>query len=228
MNLLAIDTTDRLGGIALTQDGQILEAVSLEAPDGFGEIIYSEIETLLSRNNVALREIDGYAAAAGPGSFTGVRVGLSVVKSLAEVHGKEVAPVSSLRALAYSGTGTYRVAVINARRQEVYVGVYDEHLALIVEEVVTEWESFRVSLGNRPVTFVSLDQNLFERDGAARQKPDSTDTRETVIIGKRPLSIAVAHVAKTLFETGQSVAPEAVDANYIRRPEAELKWKDPD
>ena len=228
MNLLAIDTTDRQGGIALTRDGQILEAVSLEAPDGFGEVIYSEIETLLSRNNVALREIDGYAAAAGPGSFTGVRVGLSVVKALAEVHGKEVAPISSLQALAYSGTGPYRVAVINARRQEVYVGVYDEHLNPLVEEIVTEWESFYTSLESRPVTFVSLDQDLFERDGTAREKSDFTDNREVVIIGKRPLAIAVAHVAKTLFETGQSVVPEAVDANYIRRPEAELKWKDPD
>ena len=168
MNLLAIDTTDRLGGITLTQDDQILEAVSLEAPNGFGEIIYSEIETLLSRNKITLPEIDGYAAAAGPGSFTGVRVGLSVVKSLAEVHGKEVAPISSLRALAYSGTGAYRVAVINARGQEVYVGVYDENLDPIVEEIVTEWESFYTSLGSRPTTFVSLDQGLFERDGAAR------------------------------------------------------------
>jgi tRNA threonylcarbamoyladenosine biosynthesis protein TsaB len=228
MNLLAIDTTHRTGGVVLTQEKSVLEAVAIEAPNGFGAVIYSEIEALLERTGLTLQDIDCYAAAAGPGSFTGIRVGLSVVKALAEVHNKTVAPVSSLQALAHAGVGKYRAAVMDARRQEVYAAVYDDHLKLVVDEVVTEWEEFRASLYNRSVTFVSLNSSLFDNDEVSTSRQGVTGDENQVVITERPLTMGVAHIAQTLFEQGKTVAPEMVDANYIRRPEAELKWKDPD
>ena len=228
MNLLAIDTTGPSGGIALARDGEILEAVSIEAPDGFGAVIYSEIEALLSRAGLSLPDIDGYAAAAGPGSFTGIRVGLSVVKSLAEVHGKKVAPVSNLRALAFAGAGKYRAAVMDARRGEVYAGVYDDRARPVIDEAVSGWESFLVSLGDRSMTFVSLDGSLFEEGGGAELPPNGTGKKKRIVVAEAPLAAAVAGVAQVMFEKGEALVPEAVDANYIRRPDAELKWKDPD
>ena len=228
MNLLAIDTTAHSGGIALACDGEILEAVSIEAPDGFGEVIYPEIEALLSRAGLALHDIDGYAAAAGPGSFTGIRVGLSVVKSLAEVHGKKVAPVSNLRALAYAGTGKYRAPVMDARRGEVYAAVYGADLRPLVDEVMTEWKNFRSMVGDRPVTFVSLDSGLFNEAGAAPLGTNGHGTQARAVVAEPPLAAAVAGVAQAVFVKGEALVPEAVDANYIRRPDAELKWKDPD
>tara|TARA_Y100000588_G_scaffold342196_1_gene386843 strand:- start:1615 stop:2301 length:687 start_codon:yes stop_codon:yes gene_type:complete len=228
MNLLAIDTTHHTGGIALAQDKSILETVSVEAPNGFGAVIYSEIEALLKRAGLTLQEIDCYAAAAGPGSFTGIRVGLSVVKALAEVHNKTVAPVSSLQALAHAGVGKYRAAVMDARRQEVYAAVYDDRLELVVDEVVTEWEEFRASMDNRSITFVALNSSLFEKNETSASRQDVTGNENRVVITERPLTMGVAHIAQTLFERGKTVAPEMVDANYIRRSEAELKWKDPD
>ena len=228
MTLLAIDTTSRSGGIALARDGKILEAVPIEAPDGFGAVIYPEIEAILKRAGLSLQDIDGYAAAAGPGSFTGIRVGLSVVKSLAEVHGKKVAPVSNLRALAFAGTGRYRAAVMDARRGEVYAGVYDDRARPVVDEVVTGWKSFLVSLGDRSVTFVSLDLSLFEQGGAAPLGLNENGGERRIVVAEAPLAAAVAGSARATFEEGQALVPEAVDANYIRRPDAELKWKDPD
>ena len=228
MNLLAIDTTAHSGGIALARDDEILETVAIEAPIGFGEVIYPEIEAILSRAGLSLQDIDGYAAAAGPGSFTGIRVGLSVVKSLAEVHGKKVAPVSNLRALAYAGAGNYRAAVMDARRGEVYAGVYDDRARPVVDEVVTGWESFLVSLGDRSVTFVSLDRGLFEEGGAAQLPLNGDGEGKRIVVAEAPLAAAVAGVAETMFNAGEALVPEAVDANYIRRPDAELKWKDPE
>ncbi len=228
MNLLAIDTTGPSGGIALARDGEILEAVSIEAPDGFGAVIYPEIEALLSRAGLSLPDIDGYAAAAGPGSFTGIRVGLSVVKSLAEVHGKKVAPVSNLRALAFAGAGKYRAAVMDARRGEVYAGVYDDRARPVIDEAVSGWQSFLVSLGDRLVTFVSLDRGLFEEGGTAPLLGEGNADGKNIVVAERPLAAAVAGSARRTFEEGHALVPEAVDANYIRRPDAELKWKDPD
>ena len=191
-------------------------------------MIYPEIDALLGRAGLTLQDIDGYAAAAGPGSFTGIRVGLSVIKSLAEVQGKKVVPVSNLRALAFAGAGKYRAAVMDARRREVYAGVYDDRGQPVIDEVVTGWENFLVSLGDRPVTFVSLDRGLFEEGRAAPLLEAGDAGGRKIVVAERPLAAAVAGSARATFEEGRALAPEAVDANYIRRPEAELKWKDPD
>ena len=223
MNLLAIDTTGRSGGIAVTRNGVILEAESWEAPEGFSAIIYPAIEAALKRAGLAPQDIDGYAAAAGPGSFTGIRIGLSVVKSLAEVHGKKVAPVSNLRALACAGTGNHRVAVMDARRGEVYIGMYDNRLRPIANEVVADWEQFLASLGDRPVTFVALERGLFGKGGAAPLSPAENGGKGRVVVASPPLAAAVAVTAQSMFENGEVLAPEAVDANYIRRPDAEEK-----
>lgn len=225
MLLLAIDTTGRSGGVALARDGSIVEAVKREAPKGFASIIYQEIEALLARNGVKLGQIDCYAAAAGPGSFTGIRVGLSVVKALAEVHGKKVVPVSNLKALAFAGAGKYRAPVMDARRGEVYAAVYDEQLRPVVEEVATRWEDFLALVGGRPVSFVALDGELFRPGGAAAL--DAGRKKRCITLSK-PLATAVARLACRVYEEGGAVAPEAVDANYIRRSDAELNWREPE
>ena len=110
----------------------------------------------MSSHGLHLRDIDCYAAAAGPGSFTGIRIGLAVVKSLAEAHGKRVVPVSNLAALAWAGSGRYRAPILDARRGEVYAAVYDDQLRLVVDEIVTlGWEEFLRLVGDREVSFLS-------------------------------------------------------------------------
>ena len=227
MVLLAIDTTSAHGGVSLANDGEILETKPIEAPNGFGNVIYQEIRSLLGRQRSSLRDIDCYAAAAGPGSFTGIRIGLAVVKSLAEAHGKRVVPVSNLAALAWAGSGRYRAPILDARRGEVYAAIYDDQLRPVVDEVVTEWGDFLGLLGDREVSFVSPDPTMFQAGGAA---PIETQdhARYTALTASRCLAEAVIQVAARRFAEGQALPPEAVDANYIRRPDAELKWKDPD
>src|ERR1044071_5185718 len=101
--LLAIDTTSPSGSVALARGQEIIDLVALHSTEGYGHLIFQQIIALLGRHNLRLSDVDGYAAASGPGSFTGVRVGLTAAKGLAEAHGKLVAPVSNLKALAYTG-----------------------------------------------------------------------------------------------------------------------------
>ena len=227
MLLLAIDTTSFHGGVSLAGDDGILGTKSIEAPEGFGTVIYQEIRLLLQRHRLNLRDVDCYAAAAGPGSFTGIRIGLTVVKSLAEVHGKKVVPVSNLAALAWAGSGRYRAPILDARRGEVYAAVYDDQLRLVVDEVVTPWEDFLRLVGDREVSFLSPDPAMFQAGGAAPIETRGL-ARYPTGTASTCLAEAVAQVAARRFAEGQAVPPEAVDANYIRRPDAELKWRDPD
>ena len=100
--ILAIDTTSDFGSLALVESGVALEEVLMHSVDGFGHILFPCMDQLLARNGWPLDSVDGFAAASGPGSFTGVRVGLAAIKGLADVLNKPLAAVSNLRAIAAS------------------------------------------------------------------------------------------------------------------------------
>src|SRR5665213_205586 len=101
---LAVDTTAGFGSIALADETTTREEVPIHAPQGFSQVLFGEIESLLKRQNIALTDIDLLAGASGPGSFTGVRVGLAAIKGLAEVLNKPAIAVSNLEALAEYGS----------------------------------------------------------------------------------------------------------------------------
>ncbi len=104
--ILAVDTTGEHGSLALLRGQDLLEEARIHAPEGFSHLLYSQIEALLARHAVTLREIECFASASGPGAFTGVRVCLACVKGLAEALGRPAVGVSNLEALARFGCRT--------------------------------------------------------------------------------------------------------------------------
>ena len=77
VTILAIDTTSDLGSIAIVEHERVIEEVVLESGDGFAHVLFGDIEKLLARHGLRLNNVDGFASATGPGTFTGVRVGLT-------------------------------------------------------------------------------------------------------------------------------------------------------
>ncbi len=140
--ILSIDTTSEFGSIALTEANVVVEEIALAAPEGFGHVLFGHIQHLLEKNGTTVHQMECFAAASGPGSFTGVRVGLTAVKGLAEATGKRVVAVSNLRALAFFGSAPLRATVIDARRGEVYAAVYNSRLELVMPEAVLKLEDF--------------------------------------------------------------------------------------
>lgn len=197
--LLAIDTTSEHGSLALAEGVRVLEEVSLHSPEGFGHILFPEIERLLSRHEVKITGVAGFAVAAGPGSFTGVRVGLTAAKGLAEATGRKVVAVSNLQAIASFGTKPLRAVAIDARRGEIFGAVYDADLRLISDEVVMKHEDWLRTL--------PLDVEMLT--GAPKA-----------------LAGAIARIAAPKFEMGLAQDPAEIDANYVRRSDAELLWRD--
>jgi tRNA threonylcarbamoyladenosine biosynthesis protein TsaB len=219
--ILAIDTTHEFGSIALFADGELLEETLLHAENGFGQILYGRLSRLLDRHGCRVQDIDCFAAASGPGSFTGVRIGLACVKGLAEAVGKPVAPVSNLQALAAFGTAPLRATVLDARRGEIYGAVYDADLNPVAPEIVIEFPQWLESLPSGSLEFISTDFSPF------RQALTGTRFAGAPILeAPRALAGAIARIAFARFRQGLAVDPAQVDANYVRRSDAELLWKD--
>jgi len=197
-NLLALDTTNAQGSLALMRDGKLIEQVVVDAPDGFGHILFAEIGALLDRHSLKVRDIDCFAAAAGPGSFTGVRVGLAAIKGLADAARRKCVAVSNLQAVAWFGTGKLRAAWVDARRGEIYGAVYDAQLNLVQEERVAP----------RALWWSEVPEGAEE------------------IAQTEPLAQAIAAIAWKKFSRGEAQDPAEIDANYVRRSDAEMMWRD--
>src|SRR6202171_2667244 len=100
MLILAIDTSTQAGSIALLRDSQVLAEISSREDTPYSTRLFRDLEGLQSRAQFCMKQVDVFAVASGPGSFTGLRVGLTAVKGWAEVYGKQIAAISGLEAIA--------------------------------------------------------------------------------------------------------------------------------
>lgn len=215
LKILALDTTSEFGSVALRSEGQSLLETSIHSREGFAHLIFPAIENLLSRAQVNLSDIDCFAAASGPGSFTGVRVGLAAVKGLAEALGKPAVGVSNLQALASFGQAPSRAVLLDARRGQVYAAVYNAALEPVAPEVVIDLKTW----------LDSLDEAEYEFIADAKFRAELAGTRfERMPFVEAPSQMA-AFVA-ACAELAGGLDPAALDPNYVRRSDAELFWKD--
>lgn len=209
--ILSLDTTGEHGSIALLSHGETLDETPLHAPDGFSHVLFGYVEEILRRNGVRLAEVECFAAASGPGSFTGVRVGLACIKGLAEAMGKPAVGVSNLQAIASFGTAALRAVAMDARRGEAYCAVYDASGGLVRRETVAKFSAWVETLPVGDIEILSPDLEL-----------------AGVVVTKTPRAIAgaVGKLAMARMAAGHIGDTAALDANYVRRSDAELFWKD--
>ena len=215
--ILALDTTAEFGSIAICEQDRVVEEVLLHSPDGFAHVFYAELERLLERHGARVQEMECFAAASGPGSFTGVRVGLAAVKGLAFATGKRVVPVSNLQALAWFGSAPLRATVLDARRGEIYGAVYNERLEIVAPETVIKFQDWLEMLPPRDFEFISTDFGPFQ---------SLAEPKIPVVAAPRALAGAIGLIACSRFRAGATLDPAEVDANYVRRSDAELFWKE--
>ena len=213
MLTLALDTANRRGGFALARDGVIMASRSVDAPDGFAGIVYSEIESLLADHGYRLPDVDIWAPASGPGSFTGVRIGLTAAKALAEVTGRPAVPISNLEALAFAGSGELRAAVMDARRGQVFTALYDAAVSPILEPSVETWPEFLIRLEDRQPQLIAPEESVFGYDGPA----SLINLESALIVGTLADSIALLAEQRAL--RGETTTPEQLEPVYVRRPD---------
>ena len=209
MLTLAMDTAAVIGSIALADERGVIADSRLEAPGGFGQVLFREIEALLARAKVRLADIELYAAASGPGSFTGVRIGLAAVKGLAEVAGKHAVGVSNLEALAQFGSAGLCAPIIDARRGEVFAALFDAEGAEVIPASVLRFAEFVALVGDHSVEYIAADFD------------------PGVPVTPAPVELAgtIARLAIARCVAGVLCDPATMEANYVRRSDAEVFWK---
>lgn len=179
--ILAIDVCNEVGSIALLDGERVMEERRLESPDGFGHILFGAIDEMLRAHEAPLSAIDLYAVATGPGSFTGVRIGLTAAKGLAFASGKPLAGVTNLEALASLGSGPLRAPIFDARRGDVYAAVYDDALHVVVPPVVCPIEEFPIGAAVRidagPLLAAAVGRLAAKRGGTHPAAVDATYVR---------------------------------------------------
>jgi tRNA threonylcarbamoyladenosine biosynthesis protein TsaB len=239
MLILAVDTSSRTGSVALLRDSEVLAELS-----GYEETLYSnrlfrDIDLLQSRANFRMSQIDVFAVASGPGSFTGLRVGLTAVKAWSEVYGKPIAAVSGLQAVAaeslnggvVAGSEALRIApFLDARRGQIFGAIYQKApddeggLELVGDESILTTEEFLELVKGRspdPVVLVSPTPDAIPAERLEEILPGAR-------VAQVPAALASA-IGRLGFERakrGNLVDALRLDANYLRRSDAESKWKD--
>lgn len=214
--ILAIDTSGEHGSLAILQGTRLTET-ALHAPDGgHSSRLFGEIEALLGRAGLDLSEIDCFAAASGPGSFTGIRVSLAAAKGLAASLDKPMAAVSNLAALAWFGEAGLRAPVIDARRGQIFGAVFEASIKPVQAETVSEPDRWLAALPAGDLEIITTDPAVLQ----------GRTLLPLFVAPANKLARAVAYLATHRYLAGLAADPALVDANYVRRSDAELNWTD--
>jgi tRNA threonylcarbamoyladenosine biosynthesis protein TsaB len=234
MLILSLDTSSPAGSCALLRDANVLSERISTDHEPYSASVLRDTEELLEGAHVSLEQIDLFAVDAGPGSFTGLRVGLATVKGWAEVLGKPIAAVSGLEALAAQASpsleaGSFVAAVMDARRGQIFGGLYLAGntrgiLERIGEEIVATADEFaefvQGKLAGRRLVLACASPELvrptIEGQGLEGWKVEVVSRVLAPVIGKLGYAKALR---------GEAVDALRLDANYIRRSDAEMNWR---
>jgi tRNA threonylcarbamoyl adenosine modification protein YeaZ len=258
--ILSLDTASPSGSIAILRDSLTLGVISTRTEENYSSRIFRHLQFLLSDLSLKLDDFDVFAVSAGPGSFTGLRVGLTAAKGWAEVYRKPVVGVSALAAVAFQARagGAVLVPALDARRGQIYFGIYctaAAGLALDGEEFVVTPEEFAEKLGalahirdahghpgagdvGRPdsagspdggngdaaFTVVTPDASVVELVSRLTLGLPASFAGLEIVSGVLAPSIGrIAHARALRGDVSDALT---LDANYVRRTDAEMRWKD--
>lgn len=228
MWILALDTSTREGSAALARDGEVVAASTGDPSRTHGERLPGDLQALAGSAGVSLSAMDRFAVSSGPGSFTGLRVGLATIQALALVHQRSVIQVSTLEALARTpGPGDFVLSWMDGHRRDVFAALYDRRAGTCLAgpqvgspaEILEAW---RPKLAPRRVDAVG------DGVGATRALlAEHLGPAAVLVDTPPPLAPLIARIAFERQDRG--IAPHAVQPLYVRRPDAVIaRERDPE
>jgi len=235
--ILAVDTSSPAGSLAVLKGTRTIGTVAAWSPELYSSRMFRQLEFLLHELSLTMEDFDLLTVAMGPGSFTGLRVGLTAVKGWAEVHGKPIAAVSTLEAVAAQShsSANHLVSVLDARRGQIYFAAYqrarnsgNQPLVLEGDEQVGVPQELLNQLESRSdgedLAIVTPVPELFEvplsRCETSRGDPWQASWRIEEV--SATLAPHIGRIGLQHAEQGKLTDSLKLDASYIRPSDAEV------
>jgi tRNA threonylcarbamoyladenosine biosynthesis protein TsaB len=240
MLILAFDTSSEKGGVGVFRDAECLVLVPNEGPaNRYSITLFEMVEHALARVHLELRDIDLYAAANGPGSFTGIRVGLAAARAWGKAFDRRVRGVSVLDAMVSKVrlTSDWAFPILDARRGEFFLGSFRRRVSELPSATRQEYEPadggwvlkpelLRAILEERLSGGASATCLVRAHDQAAADLRAGLSTRLNWQQVEGTLVDAIARIALREEQSSRACPDAKLDAYYIRRPDAEINWKE--
>ncbi len=249
MITLALDTSTPAGSLAILRNLRLAGVIMTDSHEAYSTRMFRHLELLMTELGLTVRDFELFSVVAGPGSFTGLRVGITAVKGWSEVFGTPVAGVSGLEALAAQShsPAPLLAAYVDARRGGVYGAVYErsgDELSLVGKEVAMSPDAFLAyveqTISDHEMT---LSDPIRVGDVVSAQHVALVSATPDVLAGameqsevwrghaletiSAPLAPAVGRIGIARHQRGLAVDALRLNANYIRPTQAELLWKGP-
>lgn len=217
--------------MSVLRDDEVLQSIAHEGTSDYSSWLLPTAGEALRASGLRMQDIDVFAAAAGPGSFTGVRIGLTTVKAWSEAYGKPIASISRLEAMASQVVGgqEHLAAFVDAQRGQVFGGLYSREgtgLKLLEQEMVIEPEGFLNWVSEQAeghvVFWISMDPEritVLDRWAEHARAGESLQTSASV------LAPTIGRIGRQRALSGRLTDALALDAEYVRRSDAEIFWK---
>ena len=223
MKILAVDTSTKSCSVAITEDNNLIIELLLASGRTHSIHLMDMVKQALKLAMIAVDEIDGYAVAIGPGTFTGLRIGLSTIKGLAAATNKPVVAISTLKALAFQAfahTGLI-YPMIDARRGEIYFAGYRQIEEKLIETIAPQAASVQNFLNSALEPGLLIGNGVSLCNDLINNKTGFFQTASDHLHTLR--ASAVAHLSFKQFSENKIFMPETLVPQYIRKSDAELR-----
>jgi tRNA threonylcarbamoyladenosine biosynthesis protein TsaB len=235
--ILAIETATRAGSVGVSRGDHVLACAAGDASSSHSTDLIENIDRVLRGAGLQLSDVDLFAAATGPGSFTGLRIGLATVKSLAVAMNKKCLGVSTLAAVAHAaGESERTVALLPAGRGEVFaqmfsiagneVSALDQAMHISPQALLAKYGSYD------PISWVGegahaqlevLRKEAERREIQLRLATDGNGSGWSIAPNNENIAESIAQLASREYYAGRTIEPEDLRANYVRPSDAEMK-----
>ncbi len=227
MRVLALETATLAGSIAIVDDAEgVIGEAGVNVRVAYAERLMPAIEWLMNASGITINEIDAFAVSVGPGSFTGLRIGLSTAKGFAFATGRPLVPVPTLDAMARRIPFCRHIIcpMLDARKKEVYAGLYkweDNGCREIMPVTAIRPEDLLKNISG-PVVFLGEGSKIY-RDLIS----DALTTKACFAPESHmsPSASIVAEIAIQKIKQGITTDPVSLAPLYVRKSEAEINWK---
>jgi tRNA threonylcarbamoyladenosine biosynthesis protein TsaB len=223
MIILAVDTTTSTGSVALLKETNLIAEVNIDSSSTYSERLLPAVDFLLKTNKMSIQDIDGFAVAVGPGSFTGIRIGLSTVKSFSFASGKPVAGVSGLKALAEKlrhSQAHLLCPLLDAKKGEIYAALFeskgDKLFEVVPQGVYSPDRFFSLLPSHRIVSFIGNGVEVYRKKIFQYFKDKARLSHRSQFIAHE-----VGRLGYELLKRKKGKSAEELEPLYFRKSQAE-------